>query len=148
MRFKFHLQAVLNLRVSEEHREELQLARLNQDLYKLDQFLEMLAQQRITAHQEMARELGKGLSGAEVRFRGDVERLQAEQWDRFSGHRAELAARIEKQRRVLEAARQKREVLENLSAQRQESYRLEQNRKEQKETDDMFLLRFEPDRSG
>ena len=100
MAFHFPLQALLHLRNSMEHQQELKLRAANQRLSRVRHMLEQLEEQRLELRAAQSRQLSDGTTAAELRFQ-----LQCE--GQMLRHRRE----IEQQFVILEKARnQQREV--------------------------------------
>lgn len=141
MAFQFSLEAVLQLRESLERQQELLLLEANQQIGVLQQSIDNL-----NAHlgQQAIREslqLAATLSGAELQFmqlctfvllgqRGGLEKRLA-------------AARLVRDSRLasFRQARQQREVLETLRQAQEQAYRQHQDRQDQRQLDDLLLLR-------
>jgi flagellar FliJ protein len=141
MPFRFALQPVLHLRQSLEHQQELRLRTANQQVARVRHLIEQLDAHRNDLDRQRSQELGAGTTAAEMRFelQREVELLR---------HRRELEQQLarlqqmrDQQRAALRQARQAREMLESLRERQFEAYRNESARREQRNVDDLFLLR-------
>lgn len=142
MPFRFSLQPILRLRASVERIEQLrmlllaaQIARVQREIDSLEENLSAERQRRISS-------LSAGLPAAELHFEGAREKTRADQIRMLRDMLAALRRKHEEQRRVYQAARQKKEILENLRKRRYEAYLREQSRREQQRIDEAFLLRI------
>jgi flagellar export protein FliJ len=142
MAFHFPLQALLHLRNSMEHQQELKLRAANQRLSRVRHMLEQLEEQRLELRAAQSRQLSDGTTAAELRFQ-----LQCE--GQMLRHRREIEQQfviLEKarnqQREVLQSARRARETLEALRDQQLDAYEKQARRREQRNLDDLFLMRL------
>jgi flagellar export protein FliJ len=148
MSFHFRLQAILHFRQSIEHQQELRLRAANQQVARVRHMVEQIDARR----QELAAEQGRGLSlgvtAAELRFgmQCDVELVR---------HKKELLQQLQRfqqlrdqQREILRQARKARETLEGVRDQQLRLFEQEATRREQRNQDDLFLLRREYSRRG
>lgn len=148
MAFHFPLQAVLHLRQSVEHQQELRLRAANQHVARLQHLIEQIELRRQELHSTQTQGLSAGMTAAELRFEllCEAELLR---------HRRELEPQLlrlqqlrEQQREILEQARRARETLESVRDRQLNVYRKEAVRREQRSLDDLFLLRREYLRRG
>jgi flagellar export protein FliJ len=142
MAFRFSLQALLHLRKSIEHQQELKLRAANQRLSRVRHLLEQLEQQRLEQRLAQSRQLTDGTTAAELRFQ-----LQCE--GQLQRHRREVEQQLailekarNQQREILQNARRARETLEALRDQQLGVHEKEARRREQRNLDDLFLMRL------
>jgi flagellar export protein FliJ len=142
MPFRFALQSVLHLRQSLEHQQELRLRAANQQVSRVQHLIEQMEARRGEMHAARARELGVGLTSAELRFE-----LQGE--EELVKHRRELETQLvrvqqvrDQQRTAFQQARQARETLEAVHDRQLHLYRQNTGRREQRMLDDLFLMRI------
>ncbi|HEY7825332.1 MAG TPA: flagellar FliJ family protein [Candidatus Acidoferrales bacterium] len=141
MAFRFSLQPILRLRASVERLEQLrmlllaaQIARVEREIISLEENLSAARQLRLSS-------LSEGVSAAELHFDGAREKTRADQIRALHDVLTGFRRRHDEQRRLYQAARQKREILENLRKRRFEEYRHEQLRRDQQRLDEAFLMR-------
>jgi len=148
MPFRFRLQSILHFRQSLEHQQELRLRAANQQVARARHLIEQIDTRRQELIAAQSRELGSGLTAAELRFelRREAELLQ---------HRHELELQLvrlqqlrDQQREIFRQARRTRETLEAVRNQQLQVYKQEAARREQRGLDDLFLLRREYFRRG
>jgi flagellar export protein FliJ len=148
MPFHFSLQPVLHFRESVEHQQELRLRAANQQVARVRHLIEMLDARGREQYSIRTAELNTGMRAAELRF---VLLCEAE----LARHRLELEkelARLQRlrdeQRATYQQARRARETLAALRDQQALFYRKQANRLEQRNLDDLFLMRREYLRRG
>jgi len=141
MPFHFSLEAVLHLRRSIEHQQELRLQAANQQVARVRHALEAAANRINETQARAAEELRTGTTAAAIQFA-----LQCEAT--LQRHRQELRrelARAEglrnQQQRIFEQARRERETFESLRQQQLREYQRDAARRQQRQVDDLFLLR-------
>lgn len=148
MAFHFPLQAVLHLRQSIEHQQELRLRAANQQVARVRHLIEQMDIRRRELNSAQASALSGGMTAVELQFEllceGELLR-----------HRRELAQQLvrleqlrEQQRELFQQARRARETLEAVRDQQLHLYRKEAARREQRNLDDLFLQRREYMRRG
>lgn len=148
MAFHFPLQAVLHLRQSLEHQQALRLRAANQHVARVQHLIEQMELRRQELHSTQTHELSAGMTAAELRFELHCEaellrhRLELEQ------QLARLQQLREQQREALQQARRARETLESVRERQLRVYRKEALRHEQRNLDDLFLLRRDYLRRG
>ncbi|MBZ5503619.1 MAG: flagellar export protein FliJ [Acidobacteriia bacterium] len=140
MAFRFSLQAVLRLRASHERIERLRLLAVAAMIVRVRNELAALDRESEAARRRMHALLAGGLSGAELHFEFAGERLRGDHRRELEGRLEQLGKTQEVQRRAYHAARQKREILENLRQRKWEEYRRQQARREQQALDELFLI--------
>lgn len=111
-----------------------QIARVEGEIVSLVENISAERRRRLSS-------LTEGVSAAELHFEGAREKTRANQIRALRELLDGFRRQHEKQRLVYQAARQKREILENLRKRRFEEYRREQLRREQQRLDEAFLLR-------
>jgi flagellar protein FliJ len=143
MPFRFPLQSVLHFRQSLEHQQELRLRSATQQVMRVQRLVEQLEARRRELHAAQARELSSGLTAAELRFE-----LQCE--GELLRHERELEQQLiklqqlrDQQRGIFQQAQRARQTLEAVRDRQLDLYRREAARREQRELDDLFLLRRE-----
>jgi flagellar export protein FliJ len=148
MPFRFSLQAALHFRQSVEHQQELRLRAANQQVARGQHGIEQIDLRRGALQAEQVRELGTGVTAAELRFG-----LQCEA--ELLRHRKELELQLvrlqqlrDHLREIFEQARRARETLESVRDRQLRLYKQEAARREQRNLDDLFLLRREYLRRG
>lgn len=141
MAFHFSLDVVLRVRQSLEHQQELLLREANHRVMTLEQQVEELNAWLAADSQQELQQLVCGLSAAELHFdllcrSALLERRRALEKDAVEARAARnnCAASFHQ-------ARQQREVVETLRQRQLELYRQLEARKQQRQVDDLFLLR-------
>jgi flagellar export protein FliJ len=141
MAFTFPLHAVLHLRQSLEHQQELRLRSANQQVARVRHLLEQMDLHRERLLLLQGDELIAGTTAAELRFSllcdGEILR-----------HRRELEQQLvrlqqlrDQQREIFQQARRARETLESVRDRQLLMYQKQAARREQRNMDDLFLLR-------
>jgi flagellar export protein FliJ len=141
MPFRFPLQSILHYRQSIEHQQELRLRAANQHVARVGHLIDQLDLHRNEMHAAQSGRLIAGVTSAELRFdlqcEAEILRHRSEleqQWIRLQQLR-------DQQREVFRVAKQARETLEGVRDLQLQSYKKEAARKEQRDLDDLFLLR-------
>jgi flagellar export protein FliJ len=142
MAFEFPLQSVLHFRESIERQQELRLRAANQRVARVRRVIEQLETRRQEIRSVETRQLREGTTSAELRFE-----LQREAG--LVRHRGELEKQLiglekarDEQREAFQQARQARRTLEALREKQLVVYRKEALRREQRNLDDLFLMRL------
>lgn len=141
MPFCFPLQAILELRRSQEHQHELRLRAIHQQIAKIRHFLDHLQRQIVLIRNDEAERLQQGAAAAELRFTFLCEQSVNRQVQRAETDLARLNSLREQQQRIFQQARRERETLENLRDQQLAEFTLDRVRRQQRSLDDLFLLR-------
>jgi flagellar export protein FliJ len=148
MPFRFGLQPVLHLRQSLEHQQESRLRAAHQQVGRVRHLIEQMEAHHSDLHRLGRGRLAAGVTAAELRFD-----LQCE--TELLRHRRELEQQLvrlqqvrDQQREILRQARLARETLEGVRDRQLRSYEQDAKRREQKNLDEMFLLRREHFRRG
>ena len=148
MPFHFPLEAILHFRKSIEHQQELRLSAANQQVARGQQRIEQVDLRQRELQAAQGSELGTGVTAAEMRFG-----LQCEA--ELLRHRKELELQLarmqqlrDQQREIFQQARRMRETLEGVRDEQLRLYKQRSARREQRNLDDLFLLRREYLRRG
>ena len=143
MAFAFRLQSILHYRQSLEHQQELRLRAANQQVARVRHLVEQMDAHRQELHSAQNKQMSAGTTAAELQFEllCEVELLR---------HRRESSQQLvrleqlrDQQREILHLARQARETLEAVREREFVLYRKEAGRREQRNLDDLFLMRRE-----
>jgi len=141
MGFRFSLATVLRLRENLEHTESLVLERHYAELARVQGMLWEAELNIGNARRIKNEELAQGMTGIQLQ-------LAIEEESRLQQHRDTLLQKLQEAQKLLREqmatyrkARQKRDVLEELRKRNFNSYRREQEKREQRERDEAFLLR-------
>jgi flagellar export protein FliJ len=143
MAFRFRLQALLRLRQSVEHQQEILLQRANQEVLAVLRAMNEVDFRLAETRRNMMETLCSGVTAAEVQFFElcsgmlHLRRVELEQELKLR-----QAAR-EQQAERFQIARREREVIETLRQQQAQMYHQQENRQEQRRVDDLLLLRRE-----
>jgi flagellar export protein FliJ len=141
MPFEFPLAAVLHLRQSVEHQQELRLRTANQQIARVRDLMEQLDNHLRDRQLGASRALADGTTAAELRFvlDGDASLLH---------HRVTLEHELlrlqnvrDEQQRIYVQARRERETFESLRDHQLAEYQRDVLRRAQRQLDDTFLLR-------
>jgi len=141
MAFHFPLQAVFHFRQSVEHQQELRLRAANQQVarvrHALDQIDDRIRKEQVHA----AHNLEMGTTSAEVRFALSSEASLRQQ--RLDTERELIRWQNlrDQQQKIFQQARRERETFESLRNNQLREYQRDAARREQRQLDDLFLLR-------
>ncbi len=141
MAFRFPLQALLHLRQSVEHQQELRLKAANQQVAKTRHVIEQVDIRVGQVRQLASRELVSGTTSAELRFTLEIEQTMHAQRHDLEAHLAHAVSIRNRQQLIFQQARRERETFESLRDQQRHEYERETARKQQRQLDDLFLLR-------
>ena len=141
MAFHFPLQAVYHFRKSLEHQQELRLLAANQQVAKVHHLLEQTEAGIQELQVRHTRELGNGMTAAEMRFMFEASSVLAARRKDLERELTRLKNLRDQQQRVFQQARREREIFESLRDQQFRLYVRNQSRREQRQLDDSFLLR-------
>jgi flagellar export protein FliJ len=148
MAFHFALAAVLHFRQSVEHQQEMRLRAANQRVARVRHLIEQMEAHRQELRLLQSKELSAGITAAELRFElqceGELVRHRRELEQQLAG----LEKARDQQREIFHQARRARETLESLRDQQLRLYQKELLRREQRNLDDLFLMRREYLRRG
>jgi len=141
MPFRFPLQAVLHLRESVERQQQLELAAANQQVAGVSRLLEQVDRSIFDCQQESLRMLEFGTSAAALRFALELESgLRAKQTN-LQQELARVTLLRDQQQQAFQRCRRERQTLETLRERQWLEYRRDQDRREQKRLDALFLSR-------
>jgi len=143
MAFDFPLQAVLHLRQSVEHQQELRLRAANQEMARVQHGIEELDARRQQLQSAQSGELASGITAAELRFGLQCEAELLRQRQELDLQKMRLQQLRDQQRAIFQQARRARQTLEGVRDQQLRLYKEKAARREQKDLDDLFLLRRE-----
>jgi flagellar export protein FliJ len=143
MPFRFPLQAVLHFRQSLEHQQELRLRAANQQVARGQHVIEQIDLRRRALQAEQVRDLAAGVTAAELRFAVQCEAELLRHRRELEVQRIRLQQLRDQQREIFQQARRARETLESLREDQLKLYKQEASRREQRDLDDLFLLRRE-----
>jgi flagellar export protein FliJ len=141
MSFRFPLAAVLRIRESLEHKEQLALEQCYQRIYSIQKRLSEHDEQLTAILTEYEARLIRGTKAVDLHVLIE-QRVQIER-ERERTHKQleEAQNRLREQMEHYRTARQKREILGHLRDTRFEDYQRREAFLEQKTRDDLFLLR-------
>jgi flagellar export protein FliJ len=143
MAFHFPLQAVLHLRQSMEHQQELRLRAANQQVARAQHMIEQMDLRRREFHSAQSRELSVGMRAAELRFGLQCEAELLLRRRELEQQLVRMQQLRDQQREVFHHARRARETLESVRDRQLRGYEKDALRREQRSLDDQFLLRRE-----
>jgi flagellar export protein FliJ len=141
MAFHFPLQAVFHFRQSVEHQQELRLRTANQQVAKARHLIDHIDDRIRQLHARQSQQLEGGTTSAELRFA-----LTGEAWlhqQRQDAERELLRWQNlrDQQQKIFQQARRERETFESLRDHQLQQYQRDAARREQRQLDDLFLLR-------
>jgi flagellar export protein FliJ len=148
MPFHFSLQAVLHLRQSIERQQELRLRAANQQVAQMQHAILQAQTRQQRLRESQSRELGAGTTAAELRFGLQCDAELARYKCGLEQQLSRLQQIRDQQREIFQQARRMRETLESVRDRKLRNYKQEALRREQRELDDLFLLRREFSRPG
>jgi flagellar export protein FliJ len=148
MPFRFALQALLHLRQSLEHQQELRLRAANQQVAQMQEGIERVEGRRRELQETQSRELGQGMTAAELRFSLECEAQLLRYKNELHQQLIRMQQLREQQRELFQQARIARETLEAVRDRQWQAYRQDSVRREQRDLDEMFLLRPQASRRG
>jgi flagellar export protein FliJ len=141
MAFRFPLEAVFHFRQSMEHQQELRLRAANQQVARARHLLEQLDRRIQEMRASRSRELSAGTTAAELRFGEQCEAAFEQQRQQRERELLRLEALRDQQQKIFRQARRERETFESLRNRQLAEYRRDRVRREQRQLDDLFLLR-------
>jgi len=142
MPFRFSLEGVLSYRKNLEHAEELALSKILQEIAAKYQQLEQLERGHLLLREQRDRVLAQSQPAAYLAELTEKEQYIERTIEAVRTQLQELDGKRGAQLAVLRAAQQDREVLDEIRKQKLDAYQLDQNRREQKTLDDLFLSRI------
>ncbi len=141
MAFRFPLQAVFHFRQSIEHQQELRLRAANQLVARTRHLIEQLDARMEEMRIKHSYELGSGTTAAELRFALQCEAVLLHHRQALQGELLRLEKLRDEQQKIFQQARRERETFESLRDHQLQEYERDRARREQREIDDLFLLR-------
>jgi flagellar export protein FliJ len=141
MAFQFPLQAVFHFRQSVEHQQELRLRAANQQVAKVRHLLDQLDEQLRQVQLRGFLELEAGTTSAEVRFSLGCEASLRQQRPDMERELLRWQNLRDQQQKIFRQARRERETFESLREHQFRGYQRDASRREQRQLDDLFLLR-------
>lgn len=141
MAFHFPLEAVFHLRQSVEHQQDLRLRAANQQVAKVRHLLEQLDDCIRQVQNRESQELGAGTTSAELRFALNCEASLRHQRLDVERELARWQSLKDQQQKIFQQARREREMFESLRDHQLREYERDAVRREQRQLDDLFLLR-------
>ena|ERR1700758_1110356 len=141
MAFRFPLQAVLHLRQSIEHQQELRLSAANQLVARINLLIEQVDRCILESQQQSLRELESGTSAAEIRFALEMESHLLARRRYLDQELTRLTRFRDQQQQLFHQARRERETFAVLREHELREYQRNQSRREQRLLDELFLSR-------
>ncbi len=141
MAFRFPLESVFHFRRSVEHQQELRLRAANQQVARVHHLLEQLDERLRQLQIRQREQLSSGTTAAELQFTLTSEQTLHQQRQVLEQELVRLQQIRDRQRKIYEQARRERETFESLREHQRRDYEREQRRRDQRELDDLFLLR-------
>ena len=141
MAFHFPLQAVFHFRQSVEHQQELRLRAANQQVARIRHLVDQIEERIRLVHIRQSQELGIGTTSAELRFTLGLEALLHQQRQEAERELVRWQNLRDQQQRIFQQARRERETFESLRNHQLRDYERNAARREQRQLDDLFLLR-------
>jgi flagellar export protein FliJ len=141
MAFHFPLQAVFHFRQSVEHQQELRLRAANQQVARIRHLVDQIDERIRQVHIRQSQALGIGTTSAEMRFVLGGETLLRQQRQEAERELVRWQNLRDQQQRIFQQARRERETFESLRDHQLRDYQRNAARREQRQLDDLFLLR-------
>jgi flagellar export protein FliJ len=141
MAFRFPLQAVFHYRQSVEHQQELRLRAANQQVARARHLLDQIDLRLRQMRTSQSQHLQNGTTSAELRFELASETTLRQQHQLVENELARAQNLRDQQQRIFQHARREREIFESLRDRQLRQYKLDSARREQRQLDDLFLLR-------
>jgi flagellar export protein FliJ len=141
MPFHFPLEAVLHVRRSLEHQQELRLRAANQQVARARHLLSQLEAAMRESRTLQQRQLEAGTFAAELRFQWTCEGAAHQHKQQLEKELARLEKLQDQQREIYQKARRQHETLKGLRDQQLRLYQKNAARSEQRLLDDLFLMR-------
>jgi len=148
MLFQFSLESVRKLRHSQERQQELLLAKVNQQVSRLQQQIADIETRIRRSSEEERQKLENRVAASELQFDLVCRSLLSQQKCALEKELSSALTLRDTQREAFRQARRRREVLDTLRTHQLELLRREQLRREQRRADEQFLLRFRLRSSG
>lgn len=141
MAFLFPLEAVFHFRQSVEHQQELRLRSANQQVSRVRHLIDQLDLHIHQMHSHQSQELGTGTTAAELRFSLLCETSAREHRQGLQRELVRLENLRDQQQTIFRQARRDRETFESLRDHQFRDYERDATRREQRQQDDLFLMR-------
>jgi flagellar export protein FliJ len=141
MAFQFPLEAVFHFRQSVEHQQELRLRTANQQVARARRVVEQFDERILQMQLRESQELGAGTTSAELRFALAGEAALRQQRQDAERDLQRWQALRHQQQKIFQQARRERETFESLRNHQLRDYQRAAARREQRQLDDLFLLR-------
>jgi flagellar export protein FliJ len=148
MAFRFPLQAVFHYRQSVEHQQELRLRTANQQVARARHLLDQIDLRLRQMGASQFQHLQNGTTSAEVQFGILSETTLRQHHQLVEKELARLQNLRDQQQRIFQHARRERETFESMRDRQLHEYKLDSARREQRQLDDLFLLRRDYLRRG
>jgi flagellar FliJ protein len=142
MAFKFPLAAVLKYREDLEKREERILEQRREALACLDNKLAEVKDYRRQLIAQRESLLNRGVLGDDLHHATEQQQQLQRSEEEIRKQVATALLNYDQQMKVFLAARQKREILDELKDAQTSSYREKQDRREQQNIDEIFIARL------
>jgi len=146
--FHFPLESVLHFRVSLEHQQELRLRAANQKVARVRHLIEQANQRSRELHAMQLTWLGAGMTAAELRFELQCEAELQRERHNLEQQLVALQKLCEQQRELFQRAKRARETLESVRDRQLVLYQKDSARREQRQLDNLFLMRRQYLRRG
>jgi flagellar export protein FliJ len=132
---------VLHFRQSIEHQQELKLRTANEYVARVQHLIEQIDTRQNQFHAARNQGLSSGLTAAELRFDLLCEFQLLKNRRELEAQLIRLQQVRDRQREIFRQARQARETLEGVRDRQLQLYNQTAVRREQKNLDDLFLMR-------
>jgi flagellar export protein FliJ len=141
MAFRFPLAAILHYRQSLEHQQELRVREANQHAARVRRAIDQLQQRVLENKSERLQYLTDGTTAAEIRFSLMREAALRQHHQELLRELMRVQKVRDQQQKLFQQARRERETYESLRDHQLHEYERKARRREQRELDDLFLLR-------
>lgn len=141
MAFRFSLEAVLRVRRGQENAERLKLEAIASELAQAFARYQELTSNSLELLRQFQQRLAGGVAGSEMQLEVERAAIVNAACDSLRAQLLEIEKRRVAQAQIYCRARQNREIVEDLRLRKYDSYRIELGRREQKDLDDLFLMR-------
>lgn len=140
MAFHFRLETILRLWQGRERQERQKLEALGARLAALRSEMQRARENGIESRRSNGKRLAEGAAGAELHFIGACEDNRQSFLDWLQEQMNMVESEHQKQMDVYRAVERQRKIFENLRRRQMEIFRQEEDRREQKRLDEVFLL--------
>jgi flagellar export protein FliJ len=141
MAFHFSLETVLHLRQAIERQQQLRLRAANQQVARMRHLIEQIDRCTLDLRRQQAQQLSSGTTIAELRFAERRAETLAALRQNATLELSRLEQHRDQQQRVFQQARRERETVESLRARRLREHDRNSSRRQQRQLDEIFLLR-------